>query len=378
MANPFDLSARNTNKLNLSAKARLVGRIKLSMLMGSGEKVFHEQIKKLETTPLFRKLFNPGAGAERAISFARPFRLKLSERFFELKDELAPGNGSLDVQSLVERREKTAALIKKIGEEKFSEYFLFNDSSAGRGEIAAACGLNEEEAGEIMEFVDELSAHEEFSGGSFINTGTIAYSKIAGIEKTAAGKFAIAYFLPHLSRGKYSIDYDKIASQKKRGFFTEEELAQIGPLVKELEAINVRKSLVHRVLENIIEFQKEFLETGDTSRLARLNQRTVADRLEVSASMVNRALYGRSVTIPAGGEYSLKEFFPSKKDVVKNVLKRLLAGEKRTLGDEELSGLVRDRYGFRVSRHLIQIYRKELGIAPAGKRNAARAKQQAS
>jgi len=71
---------------------------------------------------------------------------------------------------------------------------LIGSLGAGRGEIAAACGLNEEEAGEIMEFVDELSAHEEFSGGSFINTGTIAYSKIAGIEKTAAGKFAIAYF----------------------------------------------------------------------------------------------------------------------------------------------------------------------------------------
>ena len=129
--------------------------------------------------------------------------------------------------------------------------------------------------------------------------------------------------------------------------------------MKRLEAINARKSVIHRVLEEIIEFQKEFILSGRPESMLPLDQKTVAARIGVSPSMVSRA---------AGKEVALRDFFPSKKDVAKSVIKVYFLSEKNAARDEAVRKRVMELYGVRVSRHLVQIYRRELGIPSAAKR----------
>ena len=369
MAEPFRFHAQDKTRPGLALKHVLAGRIKLAELLGAGEKEFRERVKSAESHPLFRRLSRPGNRAERAITFSRPYRFKLADSFLQFKDEIAAGGGPADVQSMLEGREATARAIKAIGEEKFKEYFLFNESGAGASEAARACGISPEQAADIMEFVDELAVQGEFCGASDIASEKgMIYTKIAGIEKDAGGGVVIVYRIPHLAKGKYSIDYDKINALKKHGLFTKEESVELSALIKQLEAINIRKSVMHRVMENVIELQKEFLGTERAGALKPLSQKTVSKRIGINPSLVNRAIYARSVSTPSGAEMPLKDFFPSKKDVVKGIVREIFREEKAALRDETVSALVTEKCGFRVSRHLIQIYRSELGIPPAGKR----------
>ena len=119
----FATAYRNNLKTNL--KPLLIGRIKLASLMGLDNKALDQRAKSIENDPIFQKLFRPKDRSERAVSYSRPRRLKLSDTFVELKDELITGSGPLDVQSLLSARENAAGLIKKIGEENFKKYFLF-------------------------------------------------------------------------------------------------------------------------------------------------------------------------------------------------------------------------------------------------------------
>ena len=366
-------SPGHKNKLKTTLKPLLIGRIKLAALMELDEKTFRERAKSIENDPLFHKLFRPENRSERSITYSRPYRLKLSDTFLELKDELVTGGGELDVQSLVSYRENAARLIKQIGEENFKTHFLFNEGGIDAAETAAALGISASGVKSILELVDELEARGEFyCGSSLAPEKSIAYNKIAAIERGPENRLNIAYLSIFLAKGRYSIDYDKIKAQKKLGVFTKDEASRVDALVQELELINLKKVTIHKVIENILEFQKEFIESEDKAMLAPLSQKTVSKRLEVSPSLVNRAICARSVALPSGRETALKEFFPSKKDVVKIVLKKILNSEKKVLKDEELKDIILNKYGFGISRHLVQIYRSELGIAPANKRASNR------
>ena len=370
MPEAFRFIHRNLNTLKTSAQTKLVGRIKLSEFFELNEKEFRENISSQETHPLFMKLFSPKVKSERSVAYARPHRLKLSDRMAELKDNTAPAGEAMDIEAFLDKREKASKLIKKIGEDKFKNYFLLNEAGIDRDDIARACGISPKDVGVIIELVDHLAAREEFYAPPAAATGGgMGYCTVAGIEKEADGRHVIVYRQAHLAKGRYSIDYEKIESQKKAGFFTKEELAQLGALLKQLETVNLRKAVIHKLIENVIEFQKEYIENGEKTSLVPLSQRTAAKRLEISPSLVNRAIFGKSLAVRTGAEVPLRDFFPTKKDVVKNLLEKILVSDRKGLNDEILSNIMMDEHGYKVSRHLVQIYRKELGFPPAGQRN---------
>ncbi len=77
MADTFRFAPKITNTPKAGVKTKLAGRIKLSEFFELDEKAFREKISSHESHPLFLKLFSPGPGKERAITYARPHRLKL-------------------------------------------------------------------------------------------------------------------------------------------------------------------------------------------------------------------------------------------------------------------------------------------------------------
>lgn len=358
------------NRPKTAAAVGLSARIKLAALFGQNERDFYLRIKSIESSQLFRKLFWPEQGSQRVITFARPYGLRLSERFLEIKDDITPCGGRLDVQSLLESRGRAAAAIRAMGEERFKEHFLLNEAGIDPAAAARRCGIGAREAREIIELLDELASHSEFYDNSIIAPESgINYNKIAEISKDGSGRFKISYYLPHLAKGRYSIDYEKLREQKSIGVYSLEEASQIDALVKQLEVINIRKAVIHRLLEEIIEFQAEFLRTGLVEDLVPFSQKAAAKRIEAGPSIVNRAIYARSVTVPSGRELALRDFFPSKKDVVKSIIRELMAPGGKPLSDKELSRALIEKRGYRVSRHLAQIYRKELGIAAVKGKN---------
>ncbi|MFB0526933.1 MAG: hypothetical protein ACETVO_05640, partial [bacterium] len=163
---------------------KLIGRIKLADLMELSESEFAKIIKKIESDPLFKKLFSPSDLQEKAVSYIRFPQSRLSKSFYELKEDIAIDRSSLNIESFLNSRKETIPLIKRLGIDKFKKYFLYNDGELSNKDISLACNLAEKEVMKIMTLIDDFSIQSEFFNPSMINLDSnIFYSKIAKIEK---------------------------------------------------------------------------------------------------------------------------------------------------------------------------------------------------
>ncbi len=96
-------------------------RLEQANLLEMSEDEFHKLIAELEQSPLFRKLRQ----REKLIHYQRLPRTDISSSFYQLKEEIATDKGSLDIESLLLNKEHILHHIKKLGQEKFKQYFLF-------------------------------------------------------------------------------------------------------------------------------------------------------------------------------------------------------------------------------------------------------------
>lgn len=145
-------------------------------------------------------------------------------------------------------------------------------------------------------------------------------------------------------------------------------------LIKNIEQ---RKQTIYRVVESIIEKQKDFFEHGKKF-LKPLTLKEVAEELEVHESTVSRATNGKYVQTPAG-TFELKFFFSSGLDVsggeslssnsIKDYIKELIAEEdpKKPLSDEKITKYLKGK-GISISRRTVAKYRDSLRISSSSKR----------
>ncbi len=333
---------------------KLALRLEQVSLLELSEEEFQRLVHEVEKNPLFRRLRE-----ERVIRYQRFPRADISSHFYELKEEVLPDEGSLDVESLLLHREKVVDLIRKLGLERFKRFFLFPDEGMTLEEIAQACGLTPSEVKEISDFLDDFSIMSEFYHPSVPTPRHIRYSKVASIERDSGG-FVIGYFCPSMARGRYAIDYQKLEELEHRGCFEKADEREAKKLLRKLELINMRKGVVHRVLEVITERQKLYLESADPRTLLPLTQKETAERLGVAPSTLTRAIRGKSVDTPWGEEKPLKDFFPHPKRFRKEVVKQILE-DGRPLHDREIKSRLEER-GIFISRRSVARLRRELGF----------------
>ena len=141
-----------------------------------------------------------------------------------------------------------------------------------------------------------------------------------------------------------------------------------------IRALHQRRQTISRVVEVILEFQKEFLEKG-VDHLKPLTMKEVASLLECHESTISRAVMNKTIETPHG-LFELKAFFGREAKSldtdthatskgVKSALQRILSEEdrKHPLSDEELTERLRQE-GFHVARRTVAKYRQELKILP--------------
>jgi len=278
----------------------------------------------------------------------------------QLKEEMVADKGSLDVESLLQSREDILRHIRKIGPEKFKRYFLYPEPGLSKEEIARDCDLALRDVEMIDSLVDELSIMSEFYHPSALSTAGLHYSKVASLERGPEG-FIIGYFPPSLARGKYLIDYERWEELNRGGACSPSEAREIKRLLRKLELINRRKDTVYRILEQIVEKQALYLESGDVRALLPFTQKELARRIGVAPSSVSRAIGGRSVDTP-WGEMPLKDFFPRPKRFRKELVKKIL--EQEHLPDKAVRAKL-EEMGVSLSRRSVAGLRKELKIPPS-------------
>jgi len=359
------LRMEQTQSLQMRQELRQFLRMEQANLLEMPEDEFNRLITETEQSPLFQRLYHQ----EKLISRQRLPRADISSSFYQLKQEMVADKGSLNVESLLLNKEHIIGQIQRLGLEKFKRCFLFPESGMTLEEIAKECELDVSEVRKINNLIDEFSILSEFYHPSALSSEGIHYTKIASMERGEEG-FVIGYFSPSFARGRYSIDYERLEELKAAGVFTEAESKQARQLFRKLELINSRKDTISQILQNIIDKQALYLESGDLRSLLPFSQKELAKKIGLAPSSVSRAIRGKSIDTPRGEEIPLKHFFPRPKRFRKELLRQLLETGNELSSDEAIRTKLWEKFGVAISRRSVANLRKELKFAAAqGKRH---------
>ncbi len=170
----------------------------------------------------------------------------------------------------------------------------------------------------------------------------------------------------------YSEAKDKSKSQKDAIMFIKQKLDAAKWFI---DAIKQRQQTLMITMSAIVNYQKEYLLTGDERKLRPMVLKDIADEIKMDVSTVSRVANSKYVDTPYGTKL-VKEFFSESmkneqgEDVstreIKKILQTEIENEDKTkpLTDEKLSKLLKER-GYLIARRTVAKYREQLDIPVA-------------
>jgi len=358
-----NLGINQTQSLQMQQGLRQAIKMQQATLLQMTDDEFHRLIIEIERSPLFLRLRQ----REKLIHYQRFPKTSISSTFYELKEETMADPGSLNVESLLLKKEHLVQQIQKMGMERFKRYFLFPDSGMTVDEIARECDLDVAQVQEINSLIDEFSIMSEFYHPSKFSSDAIHYYKVASVDREREG-LVISYFSPSLARGRYLINYERFEELNNSGAFNKDEARETRQLFKKLELINSRKDTLNQILQGIVDRQTLYFQAGDPRSLLPVSQKELAKKIGLAPSSVSRAIRGKSINTPWGEEVSLKNFFPRPKRFRKELLGQLIESDAALSSDEMIRIRLKEKFGVAISRRSVANLREELKIPATGRR----------
>ena len=355
--------------------AALKGRIELGKFMSLPKDDFQRLIKQIKTDPLFKRLASPETKVIRPKRF--PGTSLARFKTIPLDPAITPSQDSYALESFLAQEEDSTLIIRRLGVDRFKKYFLERDFDLALEEIVQECDLTVQEVEKLNGFMDTFYLRAE-AGRLTPSEGPqrIYYSTIASIEKEDDG-FSIGFFLSEAVEGRYIIDFERFEQMKKKGEFAKDELGKIKVLFDKLRLVNSRRTIIYRVVQSILELQRDFLESGSSEDLKLLTQASLSKRIGSHPSLVSRAISRKAVRTPQGGEISLKTFFRTEKEIRKQLIRQIIDQEetairngviKKPYSDGEITKKLKEHYGLCISRRSVSETRLDLAIPPAPER----------
>lgn len=168
------------------------------------------------------------------------------------------------------------------------------------------------------------------------------------------------------------------SNDKEAAEYVKEKMGKAMFLIKSIEQ---RKSTLYKVLEKILEKQKEYFEKGE-KYLKSMTLKEIADKLEMHESTVSRAIRDKYI-LTSMGTIKIKDLFVnsiSNKETengtdditvinIKKTLEEVIKEEnkEKPLSDQAISEILKEK-GMAISRRTVAKYREELGIKSSSKR----------
>lgn len=185
--------------------------------------------------------------------------------------------------------------------------------------------------------------------------------------------------LPMLSVNPLYKDILKDSTNDKEATeYVKEKIDKAMFLIKSIEQ---RKSTLHKVLQKILEKQKDYFEKGE-KYLKPMTLKEIAEKLEMHESTISRAIRDKYILTSMGtikikdlfvNSISNKEKSDGEEDVtvinIKKVLEEVIKEEDKSkpLSDQAISEILKEK-GMAISRRTVAKYREELGIKSSSKR----------
>ena len=142
-----------------------------------------------------------------------------------------------------------------------------------------------------------------------------------------------------------------------------------------IEAIRQRQNTLMSTMHAIIEFQKEYFEEGDETKLKPMILKDIAERTGFDISTISRVANSKYIQTHFG-IFPLKFFFSEAMKTqdgdevstreIKKILKECIDGESksRPLTDEKLAKILQKR-GYQIARRTVAKYREQMNILVA-------------
>ncbi|MFN7181131.1 MAG: RNA polymerase factor sigma-54 [Planctomycetota bacterium] len=179
-------------------------------------------------------------------------------------------------------------------------------------------------------------------------------------------------YIPELVINK---EYIKLLKEKKSDKFLKNKYANAKKLIKDL---NLRKMFLLKILQVIIQEQKDFFENGIVS-LKSLNLEMISQKTGLSKSTISRVIANKYIQTPRG-LFNIKFFLASSpsrntkihysKVAICDKIKELIEQENKLspYTDTQLKNLIERKLNIRLARRTITKFRLEMNIPSASVR----------
>ncbi|MEY8001153.1 RNA polymerase factor sigma-54 [Clostridium sp. Mt-5] len=139
-----------------------------------------------------------------------------------------------------------------------------------------------------------------------------------------------------------------------------------------IKSIQHRKSTIYRVIEKILELQRDYFDYGE-SYLKPMTLKEIADSMQMHESTISRAIRDKYI-YTSRGTIKIKDLFTTgilrgfngenvSALIIKNNIKEMIDEEDREkpLSDQKICDLINEQ-GMNISRRTVAKYREEMGI----------------
>lgn len=216
--------------------------------------------------------------------------------------------------------------------------------------------------------------------GSLTNTDVQQITPDLIVEKID-NKFVVYLNDRNIPQLRINPEYEMIVKKKYRKIKSG-DIKEIKKFIKEkidaakwfIDAINQRKITLLRVMNLIVEKQRDFFEYGE-KHLKPMIYKDIAEPLSLDISTISRVVNGKYVQSPIG-IHELKYFFSEGLETengeiisnknVKLRIKEIIESEDKNkpLSDDEIAKIL-NQEGIKIARRTVAKYREQLGIPVA-------------
>jgi RNA polymerase sigma-54 factor len=274
-------------------------------------------------------------------------------------------------------RESLLIQLKQKGFEDTLAYRIVRDhlnelEKKSLSQLSRLMGTSFEEMQKAMEFIKTLNPKPAM--GRFSRPATPVVPDLV-VEKIG-DEFVVFHNDRNIPRLRINPTYKELL--RKDGGNSSETKSYIKGKLEQarwlLNSINQRRSTMIKVMEKIVEEQKDFFEHGP-SFLKPLTMETIAEKVGMNVATISRVSNSKYVQTPQG-IFEIRYFFNTgvskengeelSKRSVKKIIEELIKRENPTtpLSDQELFNLLK-KEGINIARRTVSKYREELKIQPA-------------
>jgi len=251
----------------------------------------------------------------------------------------------------------------------------FNELSSSKEKLAEKLGKSMEEIEEALIIIRRLN----FKPGLLYSDETPQYVVPEYAIKVRDNELVFEEVRGIIPEVRLNQNYLKMLEDENTPPEAKKFISNYAKKAKELfELLNERRRRIEKVINFIIEYQREFLINSE-GKLKSISQTEAAKKIGLPVSTLHRIITGKYVSTPRG-IFELKFFFPrglkTKKgktfdrEEVKRIIRELIENENPVfpLSDGEIRKILKSEKGIDITRREVCKLRKEMKIESYNKR----------